>query len=407
MRKSLVIAASVVAVLAGSLVSAPAASALVALPCDPKGVPATDGWNAGQAAPALTGRMRGGLSAYRISCGRVVTETIRSRGLPIRAAEIALTTIIVETTMDNLDGGDGTSVGLFQQIKSSYPNINRNDPVAATNAFLNEMLRVFPDGSWQTRPIAEVCQAVQRSAFPSRYQPQAQDGALLAAGVWDRSPSNMAVYRPGNSTFYLRKLDGTLLNEVQFGRNGDLPAVGHYENSNVDNLAVYRPADAAFSIRWSNGQVGTVPFGETGDLPAIGKFENSPYDNLAVYRPRESSFYIRRADGTALKVPFGQAGDVPAVGHYENSNYDNLAVYRRSEGAYYVRWADGRIGRIPFGNPGDLPAPGHFQFGRYTNLAVYRQSTGLFYVRKADETVVTAPFGDGAQGDVPAVGKFE
>jgi hypothetical protein len=406
MKKRAVVA-SVVAALAGSLVTAVPASALVALPCDSKGVPAADGWNAGQTAPSLNGRMRGGLSAYCVSCARVVTETVRARGLPIRAAEIAITAVIVEASMDNLNGGDGTSVGLFQQLKSSYPGIDRNDAVAATNAFLDEMLRVFPDGSWRTRPIGEVCQAIQRSAFPARYQPQAHDGILIAAAVWDRSPSNVAVYRPANNTFYLRKLDGTLLAQVPFGGPGDLPAVGHYENSNFDNLAVYRPSVGAFSIRWGNGQVGTVSFGQRGDLPAVGRYENSTYDNLAVYRPGDSTFYIRRANGSVLKVPFGQAGDVPAIGHYENGNYDNLAVYRRSEGAFYVRWSDGRVGTIPFGAPGDLPASGHFQVGQYTNLAVYRPSTSMFSIRKSDETVVTVPFGDASKGDVPAVGKFE
>lgn len=112
--KKLAVLIPIVAVLTGFLLPAAPASALVALPCDPKGVPTADGWNAGQIGPSLTGRMRGALTAYRISCARIVTETVRSQGLPMRAAELAITTIIVEATMDNLIGGDIPAVGKFE-----------------------------------------------------------------------------------------------------------------------------------------------------------------------------------------------------------------------------------------------------------------------------------------------------
>ncbi|MDG4789824.1 hypothetical protein O7626_28520 [Micromonospora sp. WMMD1102] len=395
---------------AGSLTLAGPASALAALPCDPAGVRPTDGNAAGHASPQLTGRMRGGLTAYRISCARVIVDTVRSRGLPMRAAQIALTTVIVESTMDNLDGGDGTSVGLFQQTVSSYPNINRNDPIAATNAFLNEMLRIYGDGSWATRPVGQVCQAVQRSAFPDRYEPQAHDGGLLADAVWSGT-SNIAVYRGSTATFHIRKLDGSgLLAQIPFGASGDLPAVGRYENSPYDNLAVYRPSDASFYIRPANG--GTtirIPFGNPGDLPAPGHYENSPYDNLAVYRPSDASFYIRPANGgTTIRIPFGQRGDIPAIGRYENTPYDNLAIYRPSDASFYIRPANGGTTiRIPFGASGDLPAPGYYEGLPYTNIAVYRPTTNTFHIRRANNTTQAVVFGDGSLGDRPAPGKFQ
>ncbi|WP_163506038.1 peptidase M23 [Fodinicola acaciae] len=88
--------------------------------------------------------------------------------------------------MDNLTTGDGSSVGLYQQTASSYPNINRNDPVAATNAFLNEMIRVYPNNSWETAPIGDVCANVQRPAqqYRYRYALEAHDGTLIADAYW-------------------------------------------------------------------------------------------------------------------------------------------------------------------------------------------------------------------------------
>jgi hypothetical protein len=76
--------------------------------------------------------------------------------------------------------------------------------------------------------------------------------------------SNVAVYRGSNSRFYIRRLDGGLLTEVAFGASGDLPAVGHYEDSAYDILALYRPSEGAFYLRWATvrnfiGRTPSVP----------------------------------------------------------------------------------------------------------------------------------------------------
>jgi hypothetical protein len=160
--------------------SAPA-FAYNALVCDRSGPQPVDTALAGTLNPQLNGKMRGALSGYNMSCARIVVQTVLGRGLPVRAAELAVTTIITETSMANLDGGDGSSVGLFQQINSWGSFSQRTDPVWATNAFLDHLLRV---SSWQTRPIGEVCQAVQVSGYPDRYATQAHDGVLIADAIW-------------------------------------------------------------------------------------------------------------------------------------------------------------------------------------------------------------------------------
>jgi hypothetical protein len=174
--------ASVMIGAGGVVIGAAPAFAFNALPCDPNGPQASDGSLASQLNPQLNGKMAGHLNAYNMSCARVVVQTVRRQGLSARAAEIAITTIITESSMADLDGGDGSSVGLYQQISSWGSFAQRTDPVWATNKFLSEMLRLVPD--WQTRPIGEVCQAVQRSAYPDRYQAQAHDGVIIADALW-------------------------------------------------------------------------------------------------------------------------------------------------------------------------------------------------------------------------------
>jgi hypothetical protein len=63
------------------------------------------------------------------------------------------------------------------------------DPVYATNAFLNAMLRKFPGNTWMTGDIGAICQAVQVSAFPTAYRSEVHDAGLLADALWGAGAS--------------------------------------------------------------------------------------------------------------------------------------------------------------------------------------------------------------------------
>ena len=98
---------------------------------------------------------------------------------------IAVTTAIVESTLLNINKEiDHDSLGLFQQRASWGSRQNRLNPTWATNAFLNAMLQKFPRNAWRTTPIGKVCQRVQVSAFPGRYQPQVADARIIVGALW-------------------------------------------------------------------------------------------------------------------------------------------------------------------------------------------------------------------------------
>ncbi|TWP50061.1 hypothetical protein FKR81_22835 [Lentzea tibetensis] len=137
-----------------------------------------------QLAERMTGLMRTHLRPATVACARAVVLTVEFRGLPEHAATIAITTAIVETYVRNLDHGHGSSVGLFQQINSWGTFEERTDPVWATDAFLEEMVQLYPDDSWTSPPVGEVCQEVQRSGYPERYEPEAGDGRTIARALW-------------------------------------------------------------------------------------------------------------------------------------------------------------------------------------------------------------------------------
>jgi len=97
----------------------------------------------------------------------IVGESIR-RGLPARAASIALVTAWQESSLRNLDYGDRDSLGLFQQRPSQGWGTPEQimDPWYASGKFYDELVKVK---DWQTAALGDVAQAVQRSAFPDAY----------------------------------------------------------------------------------------------------------------------------------------------------------------------------------------------------------------------------------------------
>ncbi|NIZ91350.1 hypothetical protein F1544_10090 [Kineosporiaceae bacterium B12] len=109
------------------------------------------------------------------------------RGLPARAATIAIATVVQESGLRNLDHGDRDSLGLFQQRPSQgwgSPEQVR-DPVYATNKFYDGLVKV--DG-YRDLPVTEAAQAVQRSGFPLAYGDHEQEGRLVASALTGYTP---------------------------------------------------------------------------------------------------------------------------------------------------------------------------------------------------------------------------
>ena len=109
-----------------------------------------------------------GLDATQLANAHIIMAVAAQRGLPVRAAVIAVATALQESTLRNLSGGDRDSLGLFQQRPSQGWGTPAQilDPVFASNAFYDHLVRV---ANWETIPVTQAAQAVQRSAYPTAY----------------------------------------------------------------------------------------------------------------------------------------------------------------------------------------------------------------------------------------------
>ena len=113
------------------------------------------------------------------------------RGLPPRAASIALATAYQETGIRNLDYGDRDSVGLFQQRPSQGWGTKKQllDPDYAAGKFYDALIKI---DNWETDDINDVAQKVQRSGHPEAYNDHETDARVLASALTGQSPAGFS-----------------------------------------------------------------------------------------------------------------------------------------------------------------------------------------------------------------------
>ena len=163
-------------------------------PCRPGGPTPADKAVVAKIGGKLRGKLRGALNGQRICCARQIVAGVQARRMHKRAAVIAVTTAIVESTLLNINRElDHDSLGLFQQRASWGSRAQRLNPRWATNAFVNAMLRKLPGNAWMRWPIGKVCQKVQVSAYPNRYQHEAADAAIIVGALWGAGKAARAV----------------------------------------------------------------------------------------------------------------------------------------------------------------------------------------------------------------------
>jgi hypothetical protein len=115
------------------------------------------------------------------------------RGLPPRAASIALATAMQESKLRNIDHGDQAgpdSRGLFQQRPSQGWGTEAQimDPAYASNAFYDGLVKV---PGYEAMEVTQAAQLVQKSAFPRAYAQHEGMGRAYASALTGHSPEGL------------------------------------------------------------------------------------------------------------------------------------------------------------------------------------------------------------------------
>ncbi|WP_426996451.1 hypothetical protein [Pseudarthrobacter sp. N5] len=139
---------------------------------------------------AVVGSQTAELATDQAANAALITAVAVRRGMPARAATIALATAMQESKLRNIDHGDQAgpdSRGLFQQRPSQGWGTEEQvmDPLHATNAFYDALEKI---AGYDSLEITDAAQQVQRSAFPRAYAQHEGMGRAFASALTGQTP---------------------------------------------------------------------------------------------------------------------------------------------------------------------------------------------------------------------------
>lgn len=136
---------------------------------------------------SLNDGVRHPLTFEQADSAALLAGSVLRRGMPARAATIAIATAMQESSLRNIDYGDRDSLGLFQQRPSQGWGSPEEimDPVFSTHAFLDALDKV--DG-YESMAVTDAAQTVQRSAFPDAYGQHEAMSRAWASALTGHSP---------------------------------------------------------------------------------------------------------------------------------------------------------------------------------------------------------------------------
>jgi len=119
-----------------------------------------------------------------------ITAIAGKRGMPPRAATIAIATAMQESKVRNVRFGDRDSLGLFQQRPSQGWGTAEQilDPEYSTNKFYDALEKV--DG-YESMDIAVAAQEVQRSAYGDAYAQHEGQARVTASVLSGQTPAGL------------------------------------------------------------------------------------------------------------------------------------------------------------------------------------------------------------------------
>lgn len=227
--------------------------------------------------------------------------------------------------------------------------------------------------------------------------------------------SDIAVFRPGDNTWYINYSSNGEFYPKKWGQAGDYLMPGDFDGDGKTDIAVWREiADQDYSycfiLNSSSNTVRTEQFGQQWDVLTVGDWDGDGIDDPAVYHDSatgsQSYFYYRGSlndpNGNITTLQWGMSGDRPVMGDYDGDGKQDAAVFRPSTGLWYIlQSSDAQVRYESWGLATDKFVTADYDGDGKTDLAVYRD--GIWYIRRSSDGQMSyAGFGLSTDLPVPA-----
>ncbi|MFC4209755.1 metallophosphoesterase [Pedobacter lithocola] len=188
--------------------------------------------------------------------------------------------------------------------------------------------------------------------------------------------TDMACFRPDEGRFYFQ--DGRM--PVKLGQKGDIPVCGDWDGDGFAEVAVYRPSN----LTWYFNGLESMKFGHKSGVPVPADYDGDGILDVGIFRT-DNSMWQTALGNIPLQLKHSP-GDLPVPGDYNGDGKAEMALFRPST----CEWLIGFNKSFVFGKPGDLPVPRNYHKDGKTHPGVFRG--GKVYLQNG--SVVQAPSKD-------------
>lgn len=203
--------------------------------------------------------------------------------------------------------------------------------------------------------------------------------------------TDIAVFRHSNHTWYILRSSSNTVQTLQFGQGEkDIARPGYYDSDNILDLGVFNKDTGVWSWqRSSDNQTVSQHFGLSMDIPISADFSNDGQSDLAVYRPSNNTWYWKRiSDAGYNSIQFGTSGDLITPADYDGDGKTDIAVYRPATGIWYLQRSSLGFLAFNFGNNDDQPVASDYDGDGKADIAVWRKPVRDWYILRSSDSVV-------------------
>lgn len=230
-------------------------------------------------------------------------------------------------------------------------------------------------------------------------------------------PSDLAVWRPSNGTWYVLGGPGSSGVIFPWGQTGDTPIPGDFDGDGKTDFSVFRPSIPPpacpcpvtwYIIHSSTGNWSVFQYALNTDLPAQADYDGDGRTDAAVYRPPSGSqpygvWHIQGTTAGYYTQSWGEAGDLPASADYDGDGRADIGVFRPSNRTFYsINSSNQYIITIASGIPTGTnwqTVSGDYDGDGRGDYAVYNKTTATWYVRQSSTGTFNTPLVWGTVND--------